>query len=53
MVKNCDRGLENAAEVTVFHNTDRPQAAKNMLIIFSAVNGFTDYKWVYLRNSCH
>ena len=29
MVKNCDRGLENAArgktEVTVFHYTDRPK----------------------------
>ena len=26
IVKNCDRGLENAArpEVTVFHYTDRP-----------------------------
>ena len=28
MVKNCDRGLENAAEVTVFHHTDRPLAGK-------------------------
>ena len=35
IVKNCDRGLENAArgrifkaEVTVFHYTDRPKAGK-------------------------
>ena len=31
MMKNCDRGLENAevkAEVTVFHHTDRPLAGK-------------------------
>ena len=31
MVKNCDRGLQNAevkAEVTVFHHTDRPLAGK-------------------------
>ena len=41
IVKNCDRGLENAArgrrpralsifkaEVTVFHDTDRPKAGK-------------------------
>ena len=28
MVKNCDRGLENAAEVTVFHHTDRTLAGK-------------------------
>ena len=35
MVKNCDRGLENTAEgsifkteVTVFHHMDRPLAGK-------------------------
>ena len=32
IVKNCDRGLENAAgghpEVTVFYYTDQPLAAK-------------------------
>ena len=30
MVKNCDRGLENA----VFHHTDRPKPANNMFIFF-------------------
>lgn len=41
IVKNCDRGLENAArgrilttEVTVFHYTDRPKPVNNLLFFF-------------------
>ena len=48
IVKNCDRGLENAArgrrpraafsrprqEVTVFHYTDRPKPVNNLFIFF-------------------
>ena len=41
MVKNCNRGLENAArgriftpEVTVFHHSDRPKPANNVFIFF-------------------
>ena len=45
MVKNCDRGLENAArgqaegsiftpEDTVFHHTDRPKPANNIFTFF-------------------
>ena len=58
MVKNCDRGLENAArgrrpkgsiftpEVTVFHHTDRQH-----VYFFPAVNWFCSrLKWACLRN---
>ena len=45
IVKNCDRGFENAArgrrpraafstEVTVFHYTDRPKPVNNLFIFF-------------------
>ena len=44
-MKNCDRGLENAARgrrpraafsrpVTVFHYTDRPKPVNNLFIFF-------------------
>ena len=55
MVKNCDRGLENAGPRSQFFTirTD-PKPANNMFIFFSALKiGFTEYKWVCLRNSCH
>ena len=43
IVKNCDRGLENAAEgsifkaeVTVFHYTDDPKPVNNLFFLFFA-----------------
>ena len=59
IVKNCDRGLENAAlglrpraavlhEVTVFHYTDRPKPVNNLLIFSSLSNDF-----VYSREKTH
>ena len=41
IVKNCDRGLENAArsifktEITVFHYTDRPKPVNNFFFSLS------------------
>ena len=36
-------------EVTVIHHTDRP-LSRQIFLFFPAVNWFTDYKWVCLRN---
>ena len=48
IVKNCDRGLENAAqghifktEVTVFHYTDRPKSVNNFFFPLSQTTLFT------------
>ena len=48
MVKNCDRGLENAArgktEVTVFHYTDRPKPVNDFFSPLSQTTLFTHGK---------
>jgi len=40
IVKNCDQGLESSIfkpEVTVFHDTDRPKAGKQLIYFFLTV----------------